>query len=352
MTQDIMTQAKTWMNEGSPVVVATIVHISGSSSQPLGTRMVMTTGNRFAGAVSGGCVETDVYETGLRVINSQQSVMLHYKHVENPLLEIGLNCDGKIDVLVEPLTKELYALLKRDDGPRYLNITVCSPATPNEPDVIHARMGPKATGDNTLPHAIRADADAAIRHGQTISTTYPDGRIALFEPVLPPPTLLIFGGEQTAIPLVRLARIMGYRTVVTDSRPAFATREKHPDADLVIAAWPGEAVHQLEFDERTCVVSLNHEPRFEDAMVKALAGRPLAYIGAIGRPVRAHERQERLQSSGFDLASLPRIHTPAGLDIGGKSSEEVALSIIAEIVAVKNKRAGGMLVTNTHEARA
>jgi xanthine dehydrogenase accessory factor len=154
--------------------------------------------------------------------------------------------------------------------------------------------------------------------------------------VLPPPTLLVFGGDQAAIPLVRLARLLGFRTVVSDARPAFATREKHPDADLVIAEWPGVVIAQVGADERTYVVSLNHEPRFEDALLRALVGRPVRYIGAIGKRVRRAEREERLAQAGFDLAQLPDIHTPIGLDIGGKSPEEIALSIIAEIVAVKN----------------
>lgn len=173
--------------------------------------------------------------------------------------------------------------------------------------------------------------------------TYPDARAALFEPVLPPPTLLIFGGDQAAIPLVRFARLLGFRTVVSDARPAFATREKHPDADLVIAEWPEAVIAQVGADERTYVVSLNHEPRFEDALLRALVGRPVRYMGAIGKRIRHVEREERLAQAGFDLAQLPDIHTPIGLDIGGKSPEEIALSIIAEIVAVKNGRGGGML---------
>jgi len=160
---------------------------------------------------------------------------------------------------------------------------------------------------------------------------------------LPPPLLLIFGAEPIAAPLVRMARIMGFRTVVTDARPAFATRDNYPDADEVIAAWPEEVVRQIGVNERTYVVSLNHEPRFEDAMLRALAGRPIAYLGAIGKRQRHAERIARAQEAGFDLGQLPPIHTPVGLDIGGKSQEETALSIIAEIIAVKNRRSGGML---------
>ncbi len=346
MKTDILAQAAEWLDAGEPVAVATIVRIFGSSSQPLGARMAITRDNRFAGAVSGGCVETDVYETAQDVLTTGQPLMLHYKHVENPLVEIGLNCEGKIDVLVEKLDRATLDLLQT--GPEtHVKVTVCAPGTPAAPDARHAQIVPDGSGSNgLLPEAMIRDALAALRDDKPVSTTYPDGTVALFEPVLPPPLLLIFGGDVAALPLVRFAKILGLRTVVTDARPAFATREKHPDADEVIAAWPAEIIRRVGVDARTYVVSLNHEPRFEDALMQALVGHEIGYLGAIGKRVRHAERVARLQEIGLDLGQLPAIHTPIGLDIGGKSPEEIALSIIAEIVAVKNQRPGGMLVTH------
>ncbi len=344
MQEQILAQARAWLDAGEPVALATIVRIFGSSSQPLGARMAITDRNRFIGAVSGGCVETDVYEVAQTVLASGQPLMLHYKHVENPLVEIGLNCEGKIDVLVEPLDRATLDLLQ--SGPeRHVKVTVCTPGTPTAPDARHAQVTPDGGGANGwLPEAIRRDALEALHDDRPVSATYPDGRVALFEPVLPPPLLLIFGGDVASLPLVRFARLLGFRTIVSDARPAFATREKHPEADEVIAAWPAEVIRRVGVDERTFVVSLNHEPRFEDALLKALAGHTVGYIGAIGKRVRHEERVARAQEVGLDLSQLPLIHTPIGLDIGGKSPQEIALSIIAEIVAVKNKRPGGMLV--------
>jgi xanthine dehydrogenase accessory factor len=340
MNEDILKQAADWLDAGDPVVVATIVRIRGSSSQPLSARMVMTDDNRFAGAVSGGCVETDVYEAGQDVMSGIGPLMLHYKKVENPLVEIGLNCDGHIDVLVEPLDRSLYEQLVAPG--RHVNVTLCYPNRPLEPKPLHAQVGPGGSGADGLPPAVIEDARAALKDGRPATVVYPDERLALFEPVLPPPTLLIFGGDQMAVPLVRFAAILGFHTVVTDARPAFATRDKHPDADQVLAEWPEEVVQHVEVDDRTYVVSLNHEPRFEDALLRALAGRDIAYLGMIGKRQRAAERIERAHAAGLDLGQLPPIHTPIGLDIGGKSAEEMALSVIAEIVAVKNKRSGGM----------
>jgi xanthine dehydrogenase accessory factor len=119
--------------------------------------------------------------------------------------------------------------------------------------------------------------------------------------------------------------------------------EKFPDADVVMAAWPEEVIKTIPVDHRTFIVSLNHEPRFEDALLHALSGHTIGYLGAIGKRQRATERQERAAASQLDLSQLPPIYTPVGLDIGGKSPEEIALSIMAEIIAVKNQRPGGML---------
>ena len=126
-----------WLAAGDPVAVATIVRIRGSSSQPLASRMVMTSDNRFEGAVSGGCVETDVYETAQAVLNGGGPLMLHYKKVENPVIEIGLNCNGMIDVLVESLTPDLFEML---NGRDCALVTVCDPRTPDDPGALHMRV--------------------------------------------------------------------------------------------------------------------------------------------------------------------------------------------------------------------
>lgn len=330
-------QAAEWLEAGLPVAVATIVRIRGSSSQPLGARMVITHDNRFEGAVSGGCVETDVYETAQAVLNGGGPLMLHYKKVENPVIEIGLNCDGMIDVLVERLTPDLLAVLTRKDCAL---VTICAPQTPEDPRPLHAQVLPDSAPDAGLPPDVLAAAQDVFRTDRAASLTLADGRVALVEPQLSPPLLWIVGAESVAAPLAQFAKVMGFTVVISDSRPAFALPERFPAADRVIKAWPKDVIEQIEIDRRTCVVSLNHEPRFEDALWGALADQPVRYIGAIGKARRAEERAERAAAAGFDLDRLPPIHTPVGLNIGGKTPPEIALSIMAEIIAVRNGRAG------------
>ncbi len=343
MQEQILEQAARWLQEGEPVVLATIVHIRGTSSQPLGARMAITRGDRFVGAVSGGCVEGDVYHQAVPLLASGGARMVHYRHVENPLIEIGLNCEGQIEVLLERVDAPTLALLRGENAPpRSVLVTLCDPARPDDPRPLHVRVLPDGTVSAPLPETVQRDALAAFADERPRSARYADGRVALLEPRLPPPTLLIFGAEAVAVPLVKMAKILGFRTVIGDPRAAFATREKHPDADAVIAAWPDEVIARVGTDARTYVVSLNHEPRFEDALLRALVGRPLGYLGMLGKPQRQTERAARAAAAGLDLAQLPPIHTPIGLNIGGKSAEEIALSILAEVVAVRNGRLGGM----------
>jgi xanthine dehydrogenase accessory factor len=156
------------------------------------------------------------------------------------------------------------------------------------------------------------------------------------EPVLPPPTLLIFGGVHAAIPLDRLARQMGFRTIVADPRAKFANRERFPEVGQVINAWPDKAISQMTIDRNTYIALLSHDPKIEDPALKSVLNTPAAYIGVIGSPRTHAKRIERLSKEGLDVERLRALHAPIGLDIGGRTAEEIALSIIAEIVAVRN----------------
>jgi xanthine dehydrogenase accessory factor len=186
-----------------------------------------------------------------------------------------------------------------------------------------------------------------------------DGRTTLVELVGSPPTLLIVSASSVAYPLSSLAKTLGYRVVITDPRSDYVTRDLFPDADELLCIWPRELPKHVTFGPRVYVVSLNHEARFEDDLIAMLAAKASAraaarpvvgYLGAIGKAKRHTERVERLTAAGVDLSVLPPIHTPIGLDLGGKGAEEVALSVMAEIQAHRYGRTGGRL-RDTRAAR-
>jgi xanthine dehydrogenase accessory factor len=163
------------------------------------------------------------------------------------------------------------------------------------------------------------------------------------EPFLPPPVLVLIGGVHIAIPLARFAKTLGFNVVVADPRAKFANRERFPEADEVLLAWPDEALAQLEIDDATYIVLLTHDPKIDEPALAAALQTDAAYIGAIGSRTTHAARFERMARWGVTAEELQRVYAPIGLDLGGRTPEETALSILSEIVAVKNGRSGRSL---------
>jgi xanthine dehydrogenase accessory factor len=162
----------------------------------------------------------------------------------------------------------------------------------------------------------------------------------------PPPRLIAFGAVDYAADLCSYARATGWRSYVVDPRGRFATRERFPDADDVLAAWPEKAFAQLGgIDRATYIAVLTHDPKLDDAALQIALGSEAAYIGAMGSRRAQEKRRERLAALGFSDEDQARIAAPIGLDLGGLTSKETALSIMAEVVAVRNGRDGGRLST-------
>ena len=151
-------------------------------------------------------------------------------------------------------------------------------------------------------------------------------------------TLVIVGAVHVAVPLVSFARLLGYRTVVVDPRPAFATPERFGHADLLLAEWPEDAFAQAPLDEATAVVVLSHDLKIDVPALRLALASPASYIGALGSRKTQQKRVKALTSEGVPLEQIDRIHSPIGLDIGGRRAEEIALAIAAEITATRYGR--------------
>jgi xanthine dehydrogenase accessory factor len=162
--------------------------------------------------------------------------------------------------------------------------------------------------------------------------------------VAPPPRLIVFGAVDFAAALCRMASAAGWRPFVVDPRGRFATRERFPDAEDVVVAWPEKAFAQLGgIDRATYIAVLTHDPKLDDAALTAALASDAPYIGAMGSRRAQEKRRERLLALGIAEEQLARIAAPIGLDLGGLTAEETALSIMAEVVAVRNGREGGRL---------
>jgi xanthine dehydrogenase accessory factor len=205
-------------------------------------------------------------------------------------------------------------------------------------------------GDAALDDRVAQDARRLLADAQPEMRSYPwRGAMAdVFIEVYPaPPRLILFGGVHTAIPLARLARTLGFRVVVVDARATFANRDRFPDVDEIVVAWPDEAAERLDIDANTYVAILTHDPKIDEPAIKAVIDTPARYIGAIGSRKTHAERFARMAQQGVPPEKLQRVYAPIGLDLGGKTPEEIALAVLAEIVAVRNGRSGGHLRDET-----
>lgn len=201
--------------------------------------------------------------------------------------------------------------------------------------------------EGPLRAAIVADAVRAQRREESVRQTYdatlaggePGEIIDLFiEVYAPSPHLILFGGDHIAIPLTHYAKELGFRVTIVDARSRFANRERFPEADEIIVAWPDKAFAQLHVDPSTYIAILSHDPKLDEPATRGALGTTARYIGAIGARKTHAERRARLSREGFSDEQVNRIHGPIGLDLGGKTPAEIALSIIAEIVAVRYDR--------------
>jgi xanthine dehydrogenase accessory factor len=301
----------------------------------------------MAGSVSGGCVETAAAEAIRTAISRGIPEKVTWGVSHERAWEMGLSCGGTIEVFVEPAIRpELLEAARRSSGS--VVATVIGGAAPAGSGLVLMEDGTQhAVG--ALPPALLAGvaelATAAL--GRLLSGTEtietPAGTVEVFLEVFPRrPTLLVFGGVHIAMALVKMAGSLGYRTVVADGREGFLTRERFPDADELILGWPEEAFKSVGLDHATCICLLTHDPKFDEPALEMALRSPACYVGAIGSRKTQAQRRERLRELGFSDADIARLHGPIGLDIGGRTPEEIALAIMAEITAVRYGRSAAL----------
>lgn len=341
--RDILSDLERWNGAGEPVALATVIQTWGSSPRQPGAKMGMASNHRITGSVSGGCVEGAVYETGMEVLESQAPQLLHFGVADETAWEVGLACGGSIDVFVRPLDPALFQAISlglKEERPFALATVVAGPAglLGNE---IMVRDDDSTVGTIGAPfsQAVIEAARAALSGGQSRrqSMTAAAQSVDLFlEVSWPPPTLVIVGGVHIAIALAALAKTLGYKTILVDPRTAFGNEERFPNVDRLIRAWPDEALAQIPITHSTALAMLTHDPKLDDpALLIGLRSKAF-YIGALGSPKTQEKRRGRLLEAGLSEDQLNRVFGPIGLSLGAHTPEEIALSVMAEIVAARN----------------
>ena len=328
------------------LALATVVAASGSTPRPVGTVMAVTEDGEVVGSLSGGCVEAAVVDLAHEVLSGSGPQLASYGVSDDDAFAIGLTCGGTLDVLVaEPDPAVPPALLARvlSGAPVAVATVVDGPARRGAQLLVTADDSAGSLGTEGLDVAVLADARGMLSAGQTGARHYgPAGErrvddvTVLVHSLTPPPRMLVFGATDFAGALARAGAFLGYRVVVCDARPVFATPRRFPDAHEVVCAWPhrylAAEVAAGRVDERTAVAVLTHDPKFDAPVLEVALASPAGYVGAMGSR-RTHEtRLAQLRAAGVDEAALSRLHSPIGLDIGGRTPEETAVSIAAEIV--------------------
>jgi len=207
-------------------------------------------------------------------------------------------------------------------------------------------------GDTALDEAAASAARDALDQEKSGIVSLGNGVDAFIEVIPVPPQLVIFGAVHVAQALIPVARTVGFDVVVVDARQQLATPERFPDVDQLLVAWPDDALQQLKITKTTAIAILTHDPKFDEPAILGSLATPAMYIGAVGSRKTNADRRERIRASGVSDEQLDRLHGPIGLDIGGRSPEEMAISIIAEIIAVRNGRTGKALRDTAGSIRA
>lgn len=317
---------------------AVVTRVWGSAPRPEGAVLIAATDGRMAGSVSGGCVENAVVEEIQQAIDRGTPKHLEYGVTHERAWEFGLSCGGTISMWVEPaLRPEIMSAAQRTEGS--VVATVIGGPGQGGSLTYHESGERELRGlESGVAELIAAGAAYALKKLSASSETIPTpaGEITVLYEVFPrQPTLLVFGGVHIAMALVKLAKPLGYRTIVADGREAFLTPERFPDADRLIVGWPEQVFQDVGIDSATCICLLTHDPKFDDPAIEAALRSDAAYIGVIGSRKTQQLRRERLAAAGFSPEEIARIHGPIGLDLGGREPADIALGILAEITATR-----------------
>jgi xanthine dehydrogenase accessory factor len=325
--REILSELERWRARGDRIAMARVVATRRSAPRPVGSKLIVSERGELAGSVSGGCVESEVDEAAREVLAGGEARLLTYGISDDLALSVGLPCGGEIDVWVsEPspdLLEELAEVGRREDR-------------------AVALVDLEAGTERLVRDGEDEVTDELIRGGHSKVVELEGTRV--FADVFgPPPRLVVYGAVDTADALCAAAHGLGWHTIVADARGRFATPDRLPNADEILVAWPEETLAQVRPDHATAIVVLTHDDKFDVPMLVGALESEAFYIGALGSRRNQERRRERLVEAGVGESSLDRISGPAGLDIGAHSPAETAISMLAEIMAVRAGRDGGRL---------
>ncbi|MBB2162372.1 XdhC family protein [Gluconacetobacter sacchari] len=341
LLHDPLDLALSWAGDGQPAALATVIATWGSSPRPAGSMMAVGGGGRIEGSVSGGCVEASVFDAAMTAMQDGRHRLLSYGVTSDLAWSVGLACGGELDVLVQSVgpggTLPLATLRAATDLRRRRKPALLATRLSDMHHVLVARTDGNDLADQAggpIDPRLAPLLEQALRDGRSRRVTGPDDEAWFLHLLTAPHRLLIVGAVHIAQVLAPLAATMGFAVTVIDPRTQLATPDRFPGITLV-TEWPDEALETLAIDTHTAIVTLTHDAKLDDPTLRTALGSPAFYIGALGSRRTQASRLDRLAAAGFGPDRTARIHGPVGLAIGAVGAPEIALSILAEIVAVR-----------------
>jgi xanthine dehydrogenase accessory factor len=342
--RDVLPSIENWLADGQQVALATVVKVWGSAPRPLGAKMACASGGGIAGSVSGGCVEGAVVEAAKEVMATGRPALLQFGVDDDTAFSFGLSCGGDLEVFLERLPSPTFAALAEAlrDEVLCARVRVLATDDRNVARDLLLREGQPPLGTLGDAHLDRtAEAQWREQHltfaPRRTRVELDDAEFELFIDVQPPrPQLIVVGAVHAAIALVHFANLLGFRTAVIDPRTAFATPERFGHAEQLRHEWPDKALEKIGVHANTFVALLSHDPKLDVPAAKVALARGARYVGALGSRKTHQRRVAKLREAGVPDTQIERLHNPIGLDLGGRRAEEIALAVMAQIVAVSH----------------
>ncbi|HUG47991.1 MAG TPA: XdhC family protein [Candidatus Limnocylindria bacterium] len=333
--KELLPTIRTWRGEGVGFGRAVLLRAFGPAPRPAGATLLVADDGRLAGSVSGGCVEGACVEEVLRARRNGEARVVRFGISDEQAWDVGLACGSTIDVLIQPeLRPELEAAAGGPGGE-----VVVTPLPANSPGPRDGAHEPAsalpAAPVADLPQPLRVVAAEALAAGRSV-VAESEGEQYFIEVFPVPPRLVVFGAVQEAMPLVRFARELDWRVAVVDARSAFATRERFPQANELLVGWPDEVAGSLRLEASDSVAVLSHDPKLDEPAIVAAIRAGCRYVGAIGSRRTQARRRERLRAAGLSEEEISGVRGPIGLALGGREPAEVALAIMAEVLAARH----------------
>ncbi len=346
-TRSIYKQIEEFIVAGETIATATVVSTPGSTPREVGAKMIVRPSGDIVGTIGGGCGEADVWQAATYTIGDGERRTVRLDLTEDVTLDAEMVCGGVMDLLIDLWDHEDSAFLEALDKGLAEKKRLAL-ATPLSTGRTRPRMLIFADGhamgtlvDPRLDAWVKSQALVVLGEGVSCTVVEPVAKLKVFiEVQIVPPTLLIAGGGHIAVPLARLGSMLGFRVAVLDDRADFANRERFPEADEVLSADFGEALSTYPIDDRTYIAIMTRGHSHDMECLLQVIDSPAAYIGMIGSLRRVKGVFELVKEQGYSDESLARIHAPIGLGIGARSPEEIALSVMAEVVKARRGGSG------------